>query len=401
MNLPFFIAKRYLFAKKSHNVINIISLISAVGIAIGTTALVVVLSVYNGFESLVKEVYSTYEADLVIAPSSGKFFSPRSAEFEKVLGDDRIASVSQILQENVFATYASSQGIAVLKGVDSVYVSKPGIRNSVIDGKFELMFGQVPQAVVGRELAREMRISPRFVDPLEIYYPRRGSEVSLLNPMASLSKEVLFPAGIVSANQQVDENHIFVPIGVARRLLGCGEEVSSLELAVRDPQCVDDLQRDIESVLGEAFVVKNRYQQNETIYKMMTYEKGAIYMILLFIIVVVSCNVFGSLSMLIIEKSDDIVTLKSLGATNSLMRKIFALEGWLITFAGMIVGVILGVLLCLVQQHFGLIKMPGNFIIQNYPVEISAVDILIVVAGVSGVGLFLTSLPAFRFFKKN
>lgn len=402
MNLPLFVAKRYLFAKKSHNVINIISLISAVGIAIGTTALVVVLSVYNGFEGLVKGIYSTYEADLVIEPARGKFFTPEGEGFDAVLGDPRVESVSEVLEENVFLTYAGRQSVAVLKGVDSVYLSKPHLDESVVEGEFALKVKGVDHAVVGRGLARELGLRPHFLDALEVYYPRRDADDILLmmNPMASLSKEILFPSGVVKGDQNVEKSHLFVSIEKARSLLDCSGEVSSLEVIIRDGEDVDAVQAKFEEALGEGYMVKNRYQQNETIYKMMTYEKVAIYMILLFIIIVVSCNVFGSLTMLIIEKTDDIHTLESMGASHKLIRNIFALEGWLITFLGMICGVVLGVILCWIQQYFGVIKMPGSFIVNSYPVVVNWIDIVITVVGVSLVGFIITALPAWRVLPK-
>ena len=402
MNLPLFVAKRYLFAKKSHNVINIISLISAVGIAIGTTALVVVLSVYNGFEGLVKGIYSTYEADLVIEPARGKFFTPEGEGFDAVLGDPRVESVSEVLEENVFLTYAGRQSVAVLKGVDSVYLSKPHLDESVVEGEFALKVKGVDHAVVGRGLARELGLRPHFLDALEVYYPRRDADDILLmmNPMASLSKEILFPSGVVKGDQNVEKSHLFVSIEKARSLLDCSGEVSSLEIIIREGEDVDAVQAKFEEALGEGYMVKNRYQQNETIYKMMTYEKVAIYMILLFIIIVVSCNVFGSLTMLIIEKTDDIHTLESMGASHKLIRNIFALEGWLITFLGMICGVVLGVILCWIQQYFGVIKMPGSFIVNSYPVVVNWIDIVITVVGVSLVGFIITALPAWRVLPK-
>ena len=400
MNLPLFIAKRYLFAKKSHNVINTISLISAVGIAIGTTALVVVLSVYNGFEGLVKDIYSTYESDLVISPAKGKFFSPNGEHFDRIRNDERVHSLSEVLEENAFVTYARKESIATIKGVDSVYLSNPKIHESIIEGEFALKVKGVDHAIVGRGLARDLGLRTRFLDPLIIYYPRRGEEVSVINPMASLSREILFPSGIVAADQSIDKRYIFLSIEKARSLLGSPDEVSSLEIIAQEGADVSSLQKDIRSWLGDGFIVKNRFQQNETVYKMMTYEKVAIYMILLFIIVVVSCNVLSSLTMLIIEKEDDIRTLSSMGAPKSMIRRIFVLEGWLVTFIGMVCGLVLGVVLCVIQQQFGIIKMPDSFIVSSYPVVINGVDILITFVGVSLVGFSITSLPAWKILPK-
>lgn len=400
MHLPYFIAKRYLFAKKSHNVINIISLISAVGIAIGTTALVVVMSVYNGFQDLVKGLYSSYEADLVISPSEGKFFSSSSEIFAKIKNDKSILSISEVIEENVFATYDKSQGIATIKGVDSVYESNPNHAKMLVEGDFELHHGDIAQAVVGRGLAREMGIMTRFLDPLMIYFPIRGKDVSISNPMSSLRRQSLFPVGIVSVEQSFDKKYIFIPIETARELLDFKDEVSSLEIQLKEGNDPNQIQKQFQALLGDGFKVKNRYQQNETVYKMMTYEKIAIYMILLFIIIVVSCNVFGSLTMLIIEKKNDIHTLKSIGATDRLVQKIFTIEGWLITLSGLVVGIIVGIALCLIQRHFGVIKMPGNFIVTDYPVLINGWDIVLTFFGVALIGFIITALPAWKVLPK-
>lgn len=400
MHLPYFIAKRYLFAKKSHNVINIISLISAIGIAIGTTALVVVMSVYNGFEGLVKDIYSSSESDLVVLPETSKFFSPDTAPFHTMKNDNRIQSISEVVEENVFITYDKHQGVATIKGVDSLYAQNTGIEASLIEGDFELMHGQIAQAVVGRSLAGEMQIRPRFLDPLEIYYPSRKEAVSIINPISSLRKEVLFPVGIFSLEQNFDKNYIFIPIKTARNLLDYTDEVSSLEIKVVQGSDINSIQKEYRALLGKEFKILNRYQQNETVYKMMTYEKVAIYTILLFIIIVVSCNVFGSLTMLIIEKKDDIQTLKSIGAPNPLVKRIFILEGWMITLSGAVVGLALGVILCLIQIYFGVIKMPGNFIVSSYPVVIKASDVMITFVSVALIGFLITALPAWKILPK-
>lgn len=400
MNLPYFIARRYLFAKKSHNVINIISLISAIGIAIGTTALVVVMAVYNGFEDIVKQIYSASEADLVVVPLESKFFSPDADVFNQLTNDSRISSVSEIVEETVFAVYDKHQSVAVIKGVDSLYESNSGIVAHLVEGDFDLKYGQIAQAVVGRSLAGEMQIRPRFLDPLEIYFPERGMDVSLINPMSSLRKEVLFPVGIVSLEQSFDKKYIFVPIETARNLVGLSDEVSSLEIRIVSPTDIPLIQKQYQKLFGSSFKVLNRYQQNETVYKMMTYEKIAIYVIFLFIIIVVSCNVFGSLTMLIIEKKHDIQTLKSIGASDKLIKRIFILEGWLITFWGTVVGLALGVILCFIQSYFGVIKMPGNFVVSSYPVIVNISDVVFTFLCVSLIGFAITALPAWKILPK-
>lgn len=392
MQLPLFIARRYLFAKKSHNVINIISLISAIGIAIGTAALIVVLSVYNGFDSIVSDIYGTNEADILILPSKGKTFSPQTPELLKIKADSKVFSFLEIVEENVFVTYDGKQGIATIKGVDSLYQATTPLKDHMVDGEFDLLFGQISQAVVGRGLAREMRIMTRFLDPLDIYFPAKGADISILNPMSSLRKETLFPVGIVSLEQNFDNKYIFIPIETARRVLGLSDEVTSLEINLNEGVDVDSYIESISPTLQD-YIIKNRYQQNETIYKMMTYEKVAIYMILLFIILIISCNIFGSLSMLIIEKRDDIKTLQAMGASDKLIKNIFIFEGWLISLFGVIVGMIVGVGLCLIQRYFGVIGMPGNFIIDSYPVIIKVQDVLLSVSAVAVIGFLIAILP--------
>lgn len=396
MNLSFRIAKRYLFAKKSHNVINVISLISAVGIAIGTCALIIVLSIYNGFESIVKGVYQKAEADLVITPNTGKAFNPSDSVFREIRSYPHVSSFYEVVEDNAFLVYGKAQGIVLIKGVDTIYGADSRIQSCMLKGDFNLYFGDVAQAVVGRTLAQTMRIQPYLLEPLELYFPAKGRDVSMMNPLSSLNKEVLFPIGIISVEQNLDREIMFIPIDVARNLCGYTCEVTSLEINIDSPELVEKARTDFSEMLGEGFSVKDRYRQNETVYKMMSYEKMAIYMILLFIIIIISCNVFGSLTMLILEKKDDIWTLKGMGANDKLVKRIFVQEGWLIIFYGMLAGVVLGIVLCLIQQYFGVIKMPGNFIVTAYPVVIKFTDILITVAGVAAVGFFISAIPAWR-----
>ena len=400
MHLPLRIAGRYLFARKSHNVINIISLISAIGIAIGTCALIIVLSVYNGFEEIVKSIYHNAEADLVITPVKGKFFFPSTAAFQTIKSDSRILSIAEVVQENVFISYDGHQGVGLIKGVDSIYESDIDIKSCLVEGSFKLYDGQIAQAIVGRTLAQNMKIRPRFLDPLEIYFPKRGESVSMTNPLSSLRKESLFVVGVISIEQNIDKEVVFLPIDVARRLLDFTDEVTSLEIKVRNQGDIDVLQKSFSKILGDDYEIKDRYRQNETVYKMMTYEKVAIYMILLFIIIIISCNVFGSLTMLIIEKKNDIGTLNSMGANKKLVRTIFVEEGWLITLYGIAFGVVLGMILCFIQQYFGVIKMPGNFVITAYPIIIQWTDVILTVLIVSLIGFIISSIPAWKTLPK-
>jgi len=400
VHLPLFIAKRYLFAKKSHNVINIISLISAGGIALGTMSLIIILSVYNGFEGLIKSLYSNNESDLLILPAEGKSFNPRTADFGKIRGNPGTARFCEIVEENVFVKYGNKEAVATIKGVDSTYVSGANIDDYIIEGKFSLFDGELPQAIVGKNIALNLGLRTHFVDPLYLYFPSRYGSISLLNPASSLNLIKVFPAGIFAIEQNFDKKFIFVPISYARELLELDKEATSVEIYVKEGSDIGRLKKEFSKDLGKQFVIKDRYEQNETLYKMMKSEKLSIYLILLFVLIIISCNLFGSLSMLIIEKEDDAETLRSLGAKDILIRRIFLFEGWMISLTGLFIGLALGILICLVQMQFGIVKMPGNFVIDSYPVVISAWDILSTIGGVGLIGYLAAKLPLI-IMKKN
>lgn len=400
MRLPLFIAKRYLFAKKSHNVINVISLISASGIALGTMALVVILSVYNGFEGLIKSLYSAGEADILIAPAAGKSFSYKTVEFDKVRELAAPGHFCPVAEENVFVKYGNGESIAAMKGVDSVFAAHTKISKFMTEGEFQLYEGEVPLAVAGKGIAAALGIRTHFTDPLYFYYPSRNSSLSLINPASSLNQERLFPGGIFSIEQTLDRKYIFVPLETAQNLLELEDNVTAVEIYYDNETGTSQVIEQIKSVLGAGFTVKDRYMQNETLYKMMKAEKLTIYMILLFVVIIISFNLFGSLSMLILEKSEDTETLRSMGAGEDLVRRIFLLEGWMISLLGMVTGLVLGIIISLLQQNFGFVKMPGNFIIDAYPVVVSIWDIVYIAIGVGFVGYLSARLPL-RILKKN
>ena len=401
MSLPYFIARRYLFAKKSHNVINIISLISALGILVGSCALIVVLSVYNGFEGIVRGMYDKSAPDVVITPTSGKYFSSSDSRFEQIRKYPAVDSYAYLIEETVFLNYGSEQGVTTLKGVDTNFVKKPTVSLTIKEGQFSLYQGEIAQALIGKGLYSQMKISPRFVTPIEAFYPDPNREISLMNPLASLKKEIFFPCGIFTSTNAEQEDCLYVPIQKCRQLLSLSEDMEeTIELRLKNESSVTATINFICELLGEDFAVRDRYMQNETVYKMMRTEKVVIYMILLFIIVVISCNVFGSLTMLIIEKRDDIMTLRYLGANDTLIKRIFFNEGFLIIMTGSIVGILLGLLLAMVQQYFGVIPMPGNFVVDHYPVEIRITDILITFGAVTLIGILITTFPVRKTLSK-
>ena len=375
-------------------------MISAVGIAVGTAALIIVLSVYNGFGRVVEQMYHQVDADLRIEAKQGKTFlyQPQSeAKWQQLASDPRVKAICPILEEHVFVTYDGRQSVAVAKGVDSLYEAITPLVGQLVEGDFELHHGEIPQVVVGRGIARDLGIMIRFLDPLEVYYPDPERAISLMNPAASLRSESFFVVGKVALEQQFDQTYFFAPIDRIRHLTARSEHaVSYLEVHLTPQTPVEDFQKTYSQILGEDFRLLDRYQQNETIYKMMTYEKVAIFLIFFFILLIVACNVFGSLSMLILEKKADIQTFRAMGTRESLLRRIFLYEGMLITGLGAAVGMVLGLLLCWLQQTFGWIQMPGNFIVQAYPIEVHFQDVLWVFTGIFLISSLLSALPAYN-----
>ena len=392
-NLPLRFALRYLFARKSHNVINIISGISVAGMAIGTAALVVILSVFNGFNKLVSDSLGDAQPDIIVKPAAGKAFVPDSTAFAWVYDQEAVYNMSSVIEEQAFIAFDGKQSLARVKGVDSVFEEESPIQNHITDGIFSLHRGTLPRAVVGSALAWSMDINPRFIAPLEIYYPDREGTVSLSNPAASLRSTKVTVAGLFALNAEL----VLVPIETMRELLDYDDEVSAVEIRVKEGTTDKELKglvSQMESKLGPDYAVQDRYRQNEALYKMMRYEKLAIYMILIFIVVIIAFNIYSSLAMLIIEKKDDIGTLRSLGAPEGMTRRIFVLEGWLISLLGLVIGLALGVAFVLLQQKFGLIRMPGSYIINAYPVILKASDLIWTAVGVALVGYLIALLPS-------
>lgn len=390
MRLPLYIAGRYLFARKSHNVINIISAISAAGMALGTAALILVLSVFNGFNGIIEKNLSSVEADLRIVPAEGKVFVPEGPAFDWLYDAPEAGSISSIISDKIFISYDGRQSVVNAKGVDDVYAEETGLQLKREDLKL---------AVVSSDLAWNLGINPKFLSPIQAWYPERRGTISPSNPAASLHTAEVYASSILDIPHTTDsgtEGTIILPIGVMRSLTGYSKDVSAVEIRFAEGLTSRQQRhflKALRSQLGPEFVVQDRYMQDEALYKMMRYEKAAIFLILLFIVIIIALNIFGSLSMLIIEKQEDMETLRAMGADDRLIRRIFVLEGWLISLLGMAVGIVLGVGLALLQQHFGLVKMPGNFIVDAYPVVLKFWDVLLSAAGVALIGLVIALAP--------
>ena len=378
--------------------INIISTISAIGIALGCMVLVVILSVYNGFDNLIKSLYNSYSPNYIIEAAKGKSFTADEALIGKIREQESTLAIAPLVQDNIFCTYNGSQSVATLCGVDSLFLQRSRLADYIVDGSFSTGLGEINGAIVSSKLAITLGIRCRFTTPLMLYYPKMRRSTAASNMQELLSILKAHPSGTIQLEKSFDNGLVYIGIERARQLLQFKEnEVSALYLygpAGREEEAPSNsLTKRLREALGKEFVVKDRYMQNSTMYKMMRSEKIAVYLILLFVIIIVSFNIFGSISLLIIDKRGDIEILRSMGARESLIKRVFMLQGFLISALGTLIGTALGVGLSLLQYHFQIIKLPGNFIIDHYPVEIVPQDLLYIVAGVLAAGYLISRLP--------
>ena len=404
MNTSLYIAKRYLFSKKSHNAINIISMISVVGVAIATIAMVCTLSVFNGFKGMVADMFNTFDPELKITPATGKVFDGASAEILKVKGMEDIALFSEIIEDNALIQYRGRQVPATIKGVSGDFDKITCMDTILIDGSFKLQDAVNDFGTLGIGLSYRLGVNAGFVDPIEIYAPKRNVEVNLSNPSASFSREYVYVGGIFTTNQPVyDDQVMIVPIELTRRMFDYQTEISALELKLKNNSQLAQVQKQIEQTLGNAYLVKNRYQQQEASFKMMNMEKWICYLMLVFILVIALFNVVSSLTMLIVEKQKDVAILRNLGAADRLISNIFLFEGWMISIVGAVSGIALGVALCMGQQYFGWLKMgnaAGVFVVDSYPVVVVWSDVSLILATVLLIG-FLAAFYPVRYLTKK
>ncbi|MBC8619847.1 ABC transporter permease [Parabacteroides faecis] len=404
MNVPFYIARRYLFSKKSHNAINIISMVCVCGVVIATIAVVCALSVFNGFNDLVAGMFSSFDPELKISPRTGKVFDPTTAEFQKVKQLPDIAYFGEVLQDNALVRYHDRQDIAIIKGVDDNFSHLTQIDSILIDGSFILKDEVADYATLGVGLSSKLGAKPGFASPLEIYVPKRDEKVNLSNPASSFNQEYAYIGGVFLINQQVyDEGYMILPLSLVRQLLKYDKEVSSIELKLADGADISSVRKQIKAILGDQFTVQDRYEQQEASFKMMQVEKWMTFLILSFILAIALFNVVGSLSMLMIEKKDDVRTLRNMGASDSLIRRIFLFEGWMISGFGALIGIVIGLVLCLLQQTYGIIKLgqtAGAFIIDAYPVRVIFTDLLTAFITVAAIGFMAAWYPVHYLGKK-
>lgn len=394
------IARRYLFSKKSHNAINIISAISALGVAIGTMALVVVLSVFNGFEGLISDMFSAFDPELRISLSQGKSFDLQQTDVQKVKQLKSIAIFTEIVEENALLRFKDKQMPATVKGVSENYAQLTEIKKIISDGKFELFDGAFERIVPGVGVANTLGLSAFFVDPIFIYAPKRNSKINLLRPETSFNQTACFASGIFTTNQaQYDDKYVLVSLKQARQLFDYDSTVvTAIELKLISNSKIDIVKKEIETILGPNYQVKNRFEQQESFFKIMKIEKWITFLILSFILLIASFNIIGSLSMLIIDKKSDISTLESLGANKKQIRRIFLFEGWMISATGAIFGIILGTAICLLQEFFGLLKLGNGFVVDAYPISTNFMDIVLIFFTVLLMG-FIAALYPVKYLK--
>lgn len=395
LSFPFHIAKRYLFSPKSHNAINVISGISAAGVCIGTLALVCVLSVFNGFEGLITNMFTSFDPDLKITLVKGKTFDTSKPEIKELRKLKTIAVCTEVVEENALLRFKEKQMPATIKGVSDQFSKMTKIDSIMYDGKFMLFDGAFYRAVPGVGVANTLGLGPHFIDALVIYAPKRTSTINLLRPENSFNRKNTFVSGIFCVKQAVYDDHtVLVSIELARDLFEYDQQtVTALEIKLADNANPDKAQAEIQHIVGSNYQVKNRYEQQESFFKIMKIEKWITYLILTFILLIASFNIIGSLSMLIIDKKEDIDTLRKLGADNNLIKNIFLFEGWMISAVGALAGIILGTLICLAQEVFGFIRLGSGYVVDAYPVKTELTDILLVTVTVLLMGFLAAYYP--------
>ena len=399
MNLPFFIARRYLISKKSHNIINLISGISMIGVAVGTAALIIVLSVFNGFESVVISLFSVFDPDIEITVAQGKTFHSNEINADKIRALPGVIKYTEVVEENALLYYKKQQILATIKGVDSLYqVNSPLNDSLLVTGDMVLQDDSLDFAIPGYGIAYFLNLDMNAPDNfISVYIPKRKGSITGL-PQESFTSEFIRPTAIFSVQQDFDDKYMLVPLRFARRLLDYTDEVTGIEIRLDRNANSANIQEQIATLAGPGFRIQNRFQQQEVLYKIMKSEKWAVFLILTFILIVASFNVTGSLTMLILDKQKDIGILRSLGAKDATIKQIFFLEGLLISLTGAFSGLLLGLLVCFLQQKFGLVKLQGggSFIISAYPVKMIATDFLYVFITIGIIGTAAAWLPVKR-----
>ena len=399
---PFFVARRYLFSRKSHHAINIISAISLGGVALATAALVVTLSVFNGFRDMVASFFTAFDPELKVSLAQGSTIAADDASLSRLRAYEAIDVYTEVLEDQALIVGNERQWVITIKGVEDNFAQQVDLDQLLYgDGEFILHADVLEYGVLGIRLAAQLGLGASYDGGLPIYAPRRGERVNMSNPMQSFNRDELYSPGVVfSVNQnRYDANVIITSLAFARRLFDRQGMVSAVELRLKPGTDLRRAQADIRAILGDRFLVQDRYEQQEDTFRIMQVEKLIAYLFLTFILLIASFNIIGSLSMLMIDKRADVQTLRALGASDRQVARIFLLEGWLISGIGAILGIAVGLLLCWLQMQYGLVKLgqsEGSFVVDAYPVSVRATDLVITFATVLAVSLVAVWLPVRR-----
>ena len=406
MNFPFYIARRYLFSKKSTHAINIISGISIVGVAVATMALVVTLSVFNGFHDMVASFFTSFDPQLKIVPVKGKTVPADDPVLTRVKQLPQVEVAMETVEDQALAVYNGLQAMVVVKGVEESFSQLTHINEILLgDGAFELRAADMFYGIPGIRLAEQLGTGYSYEQPIRIYAPRREGQLNMANPLDGLVEDELYSPGVIFNVKQsrYDKNYILTDIAFARRVFEQQGMVSALELRLKPGSNFDRVKSEIKSIVGDGYSVLDRYEQQDDTFKIMKIEKLIAYLFLTFILLVACFNIIGSLSMLIVDKKDDVVTLRNLGASDKQIVRIFLFEGRLISAIGAIIGIIIGLVLCWAQQTFGLVKLgssSGSFVVNAYPVSVHPEDVVLIFITVLVVGFLSVWYPV-RYFAKR
>lgn len=397
MNLPFFIAKRYLVSKKSQNAINIISGISVAGVCIGTMALIIVLSAFNGLSDLVQTLYSSFDADIEITAKQGKTFVLSAEQMSGLKNTNGIAHYVEVVEGNALLKFDEKQCVATIKGVSDEFEPMSHFDSLLTEGVFNLKKNNI---VIGKGVSYRLQSGPEIFTPVSVYAPKRGS-VSTFDAEGGLNELKMYPSGVFSINDEFDDKFVLMSIEKARTLFDYTNEVTAIELGLQPNADRESVQQHIQKLLGDTYDIKNREQQNALLYKTLKSEKLWTFIILVFILLIATFNVIGSLTMLIIEKKKDIHILSNIGADVSLIRKIFLTEGMLITLIGAVLGVVLGVFVCWLQIQFSLVRFSEGYVVDAYPIKFELTDFIAVLSVVLLIGFVAAWYPVRVFTKRH
>lgn len=406
MSFPFYIARRYLFSKKSTNAINIISGISITGVAVATMALIVTLSVFNGFHDLVASFFTQMDPQLKVTPIKGKTVDAKDAVLMKIRQLPEVEVATECLEDQALAVYGNRQMMVKVKGVEDNFDSLTHIKEILEgDGDFELHAADLNYGIPGMGIAYQMGLGYTYQQPLKIYAPRREGQLNMANPAEGFVEDELYSPGVVFCMKQAkyDKHYILTSLAFARQLFDQEGRLSSLEIRLRPGSDFEKVKKEMQQLAEGRFKVQDRYEQQDDTFRIMKVEKLIAYIFLTFILVIACFNIIGSLSMLIIDKRQDVVSLRNLGATDRQITRIFLFEGRMISVIGAFIGILIGLLLCWLQQQYGLIRLgstEGTFIIDAYPVSVHPWDVIVVFLTVLAVGFLSVWYPVHYFAKR-